>query len=188
MAVLNLFVKKYFIAFHSFILQAVTISTPERAANGSFAITPPKRNIEASSPKEWIIPVSLVSEPDLIATLVLAIAAVAGTPPKKGIIMFPIPCATSSRSASKGSFFIFEAEAPQSRLSIIPKAAIETAGEIKSLIIARFIPEKESLASGRRVLGISPTTAILKPARLLTNPAMIIATREEGTKLFHFFG
>ena len=78
------------------------------------------------------IPASLVSHPALMATLVLAIAAVAGTPPKNGIIIFPMPCAINSLSALSSSFFIFPAEAPQSRLSIMPRAAMEKAGTKRS--------------------------------------------------------
>ena len=55
---------------------------------------------------------NLVFPPALIATDVLAIAAVAGTPPNNGINIFPIPCAINSRSAFNFSFFILPALAP----------------------------------------------------------------------------
>ena len=66
------------------------------AAIGIFDITPPSRNIDAKSTSECITPAILVCAPLFMATLVLAIAAVAGTPPKKGISILPMPCATSS--------------------------------------------------------------------------------------------
>ena len=119
----------FLIAGHSFILHAVTMRTPARAASGICDITGPRMSIEAMSVSEWNTLTSLVFPPDLMATLVRAIAAVAGTPPKKGMSMLPTPCAISSRCASIFSFFILPAEAPQRRLSIMPRAATETAGE-----------------------------------------------------------
>ena len=88
--------KMSFITANSFILHAVTISTPASAAIGIFDITPPSRNIDAKSTSECITPAILVCAPLFMATLVLAIAAVAGTPPKNGISILPMPCATSS--------------------------------------------------------------------------------------------
>ncbi len=82
--------------FQSFILHAVTISTPARAARGILEITGARKNIAARSTIEWKTLVRRVLPPDFIATAVLAIAAVAGTPPKNGIIILPIPCAISS--------------------------------------------------------------------------------------------
>ena len=88
---LSFLLKIFFITDHSFILHAVTIRTPASAARGIFDITGPRRNIEAISVTEWNTLTSLVFPPDFIATLVLAIAAVAGTPPQRGIIILPIP-------------------------------------------------------------------------------------------------
>ena len=93
MLVLSLFEKMTWIVSHSFILQAVTIRTPERAARGISAISGDNRNIESRSPTEWMMETILVTPPLLMATLVLAIAAVAGIPPKNGMIALPIPCA-----------------------------------------------------------------------------------------------
>ena len=89
-----------FIISHSFILHAVTMSTPARAARGMRDITSPSRNIDAMRVREWKTLTSLVCPPAFMATLVLAIAAVDGTPPRKGITKLPIPCATSSLEAS----------------------------------------------------------------------------------------
>ena len=96
MAVLSFLLKMDFMVFHSFILHAVTISTPARAERGIIDITPPRTNMESSSTTAWITEVRRVSPPLFMATLVLAIAAVAGTPPKKGSRIFPTPCAISS--------------------------------------------------------------------------------------------
>ena len=84
------------ITFQSFILQAVIISTPASAASGILEITGARKNIAARRTIEWQTLVSLVFPPDLIATAVLAIAAVAGTPPKNGMTILPMPCAISS--------------------------------------------------------------------------------------------
>lgn len=80
----------------SFMRHAVTISTPASAESGRRAITPPSRNIEASRNSEWNTLVRRVCWPDLTATLVRAMAAVAGTPPKSGSRILPTPCAISS--------------------------------------------------------------------------------------------
>ena len=88
---LNFLPKMLLIAAQSFILNAVTISTPASAAIGMRLMTPPRRNIERISTMEWNTLTRRVCPPDLIATEVLAIAAVAGTPPSSGIIMLPIP-------------------------------------------------------------------------------------------------
>ena len=53
-------------------------------------------HIEASRNSEWNTLVRRVCWPDLTATLVRAMAAVAGTPPKSGSRILPTPCAISS--------------------------------------------------------------------------------------------
>ena len=70
---------------HSFILQAVTINTPAKEARGILLMYGESRNIEASRPIAWMMPVRRVCCPLLIATEVRAMAAVAGIPPKKGL-------------------------------------------------------------------------------------------------------
>ncbi len=75
------------------------------------------------------MPGSRVCAPDLTATLVRAMAAVAGTPPKNGRSMLPTPCATSSRSLLRRAPVMRPALAPQSRLSIMPSMAMLNAGE-----------------------------------------------------------
>ena len=52
-----------------------------------------------------------------------------------------------------------EADAPQSRLSIMPSAAIVTTGVARSSSIERLRPRRDSRSLRRSVLGISPTTA-----------------------------
>ncbi len=83
-------------ASHSFILQAVTIRTPANAERGMRLITGPRKNMEHNSTTAWNTLVRRVAPPLLIATEVRAMAAVAGTPPKNGITMFPKPWARSS--------------------------------------------------------------------------------------------
>ena len=115
-----------------------------------------------------------------MATLVLAIAAVAGTPPKKGSRIFPIPCAVSSISALSFSFFIRPAEAPQSRDSISPRAAMETAGTTKLPNSLKFILVMSSLSARKIVFGISPTTLTSKLKIKFAAVARIIAASEPG--------
>jgi hypothetical protein len=91
MAVLKRWLKIKRMASHSFIRQAVTISTPASAASGMRDITGAKTNIEANSASAWMILTSRVWPPDLMPTLVRAMAAVAGTPPKNGMSRLPTP-------------------------------------------------------------------------------------------------
>ena len=145
-------------------------------------------NMDSSSIPACITPVSLVSHPAFIATLVLAIAAVAGTPPKKGITILPIPCAISSLSALSSSFFIFPADAPQSRLSIIPRAAIESAGTNRSQNFAKSIPAIDSLSSRNSDLGISPTIATSSLRKQFAISMIMSAASDDGTLSLSFFG
>ena len=95
-APLNLWENIYRMEFHSFILHAVTMRTPARAAMGIWLMTGANRNMEIKSPTAWNIPVRRVFAPERMATLVRAMAAVAGMPPKKGSRMLPTPWAMSS--------------------------------------------------------------------------------------------
>ena len=122
-------------------------------------------NMESSSIPAWNTPVSLVSQPALIATLVRAMAAVAGTPPNSGMMMLPTPCATSSLSPLIRSCFILPADAPHSSDSIIARAAMENAGTKKSQNRLILNPLRDSRSSRKSVLGISPTTATSRPAK-----------------------
>ena len=177
-----------FIISHSFILHAVTISTPARAARGILDMTPPSRNIDAIIVIEWKTLTSLVWPPAFMATLVLAIAAVAGTPPRKGITIFPIPCAISSLEASIFSFFIFPADAPHKRLSIIPSAAILAAGVISTFTDSNVKADSISLFSRRSVFGIAPTSDTSKSKIICITSAIIMLASEDGNLAFNFLG
>ena len=75
---------------------AVTASTPPKAASGTREMTGPSSRAAASSTKPWMMAVRRVAAPLRTATLARAMAAVAGTPPKKGTTMLPTPWANSS--------------------------------------------------------------------------------------------
>ena len=60
-----------------------TIKTPASAASGIWLITGASTNMASKMPSAWKMPVRRVTAPDFTATLVRAIAAVAGMPPKK---------------------------------------------------------------------------------------------------------
>ena len=160
--VLIRFLKIDLISSHSFIRHAVMISTPAKADKGICDMNGPNTNIEISNAIAWKILTSLVCPPALIATLVRAIAAVAGTPPKNGITILPTPCANNSISASNFSFFILPALAPHSNDSIIPSIAILKAGIMRCVTVVRLRLEIDSLASGNNVVGILPTTVTSK--------------------------
>ena len=84
--------------------------------------------------------------------------------------------------------FIRPADAPQSKLSIIPNAAITTAGEISSVTSSIDNAPKFKRIFGKSVFGISPTVATSVFNTRLTQSAAIIPTNEEGTFAFHFLG
>ena len=82
-----------------------------------------------------------------------------------------------------------DALAPQSKLSIMPSAAIVTMGEMRSSSIERLNPLSDRRSDSRSVFGMSPTTArpfILKTAARIV--ARIMPTSEPGTRAPHFFG
>ncbi|MPM27889.1 hypothetical protein SDC9_74404 [bioreactor metagenome] len=87
----NFLSNMYFISFHSFMRQAVTIRTPASAAIGILEINFPRKSMDKRSPADCTNETILVCPPDLSPTLVLARTADAGIPPKNGIIMFPNP-------------------------------------------------------------------------------------------------
>ena len=72
------------------------VAAQARAAMGIWLMTGANRNMEIKSPTAWNIPVRRVFAPERMATLVRAMAAVAGMPPKKGSRMLPTPWAMSS--------------------------------------------------------------------------------------------
>ena len=186
--VLTLLWNNVLISCQSFIRQAVTIKTPASADKGIRDISEPSKNIEIKITIEWKTLTNLVFPPALIATDVLAIAAVAGTPPNNGINIFPIPCAINSRSAFNFSFFILPALAPHKSDSIIPSAAILKAGNINCVIVPSWSEEKDNLASGNKVLGIVPTSWTGKFIHNWQIKAMIIPASEEGQYSPHFLG
>ncbi|MPM42194.1 hypothetical protein SDC9_88857 [bioreactor metagenome] len=173
---------------HSFIRHAVTISTPARAESGIVDIIGANINIESKRTTECVRLVSLVWQPDLIATLVLAMAAVAGTPPKNGIIILPIPCATSSMPEFNFSFFILPALAPQSKLSIIPSAAIDIAGDVRLPTEFKLIEEKFSLSERKMDFGISPTAGTLNLNIPFATVTRTMARSEDGQYFASFWG
>ena len=176
------------ISCQSFMRKAVTISTPARADSGIFAITGPRINMKARSPSAWKIPVSLVRAPDFNATLVRAMAAVAGIPPKNGRMILPIPWATSSWSLFSLTFAILPALAPHSRLSIIPSMAILTAGPINPLRFAGVMAAKSNRVSRKSVFGMAPTVWMSSLRLTDRMVARIMLKKEAGTTAFHFLG
>ena len=116
------------------ILKLTTIRIAESVAIGiSFArgiatIIITKRTIA------WTIPATGVLPPFLILVAVLAIAPVAGSPPKSADAIFAIPCAISSWLESCLSPVIPSATTAERSDSIPAKMAIVTAGWTKAPI------------------------------------------------------
>ena len=118
---------------------------------------------------------------------VRAMAAVAGTPPKKGRRILPTPCAMSSWSAWKGSLFMRAADAPHSRLSIMPRAAMVTTGEMRSESISRLRLPRCRRSERRSVRGMSPTTASSsRPSTAARAVAAMMPISEPGIFAPHF--
>ena len=117
-----------------------------------------------------------------------AIAAVEGTPPKNGITMLPMPCATSSTSESNGSFFIAAAQVPQSRLSTMPSSAIVTALPATSPSISGVTAENSSFTVLTREDGICPIVRTPGFQKTPTSVTTMIAARLPGMNFAAFFG
>ena len=94
-----------------------------------------------------------------MATLVRAMAAVAGIPPKKGSNRFPTPCATNSWLLSNDLFAIRPAEAPHNKLSIIPNRAILMAGTATCCKAEKLKSPKPKRLLLISVCGMLPTVA-----------------------------
>ena len=141
---------------HSFMRTAVTMRTPASAVSGTSAMIGAASKAAASSASAWMMLTSRVCPPDLMPTDERAMAAVAGTPPKKGMMMLPMPCATNSWLACRRTPVIFEPTAPQSSDSTAPSAATDSAGITSSLRCSHGMASTVSRWSSRIVRGISP--------------------------------
>ena len=98
---------------HSFMRQAVTISTPARAARGRRAMTPPSRNMDAKRNNEWNTLVRRVSSPDLMATLVRAMAA------DSEIVLLDEPfTGLDSRNSKKAAEYILSEQRGRTVISV----------------------------------------------------------------------
>jgi hypothetical protein len=122
-----------------------------------------------------------VCPPDLMPTEERAIAAVAGTPPKKGMMMLPTPCATSSWLACSRTPVIFEPTAPHSSDSTAPSAATDSAGTINSSTRSQGIVAKVRRWSSKIVRGISPMLATGHCVTTATRVATMMPINEPGT-------
>ena len=115
-------------------------------------------------------------------------AAVAGTPPKKGMMMLPMPCATNSWFACKRMPVILLATAPQSRDSTALSAAIERAGTSSELTLPHGIASSVSRSSSKMVRGMAPMLAASQPVANTSSVAAMMPISEAGTKRLHAFG
>src|SRR3990172_7541887 len=130
-------------------------STAERAGRGILLTMGAKAKIIQKIVIAWIIPATGVLPPVLILVAVLAIAPVAGIPPKKIEPIFAIPCPTSSQLDLWRVPAIPSATTADKSDSIPAKNAMVMASGIRVCH-----SEMEMLNSGRpgtgSVLGISP--------------------------------
>ena len=163
--------------------QAVTSSTPASAAMGIRPISGASTSTLSSSTPACTKLIMRVRPPLFTPTLVRAIAAVAGTPPKKGITIFPMPWPISSWLLSRGLPVIVAPTAPHSRLSIPPSAAIEIAAGSRSVSAPQGMLPSVSRLSSRIVRGMSPIIGTCQPATTATIAAKISPTSEPGMLL-----
>ena len=115
-----------------------------------------------------IIPAILVLAPFLMFVAVLAIAPVAGIPPKNGTTIFPIPCEMSSLLELCLVPVIPSATTAESNDSIAPNIAIVNA-DGKSMIIL-FRCKFKKVISGNPE-GMLPTVGIPVKNKLVMIPA-----------------
>jgi len=115
-------------------------------------------------------------------TLMRAMAAVAGTPPKKGMTMLPTPCAINSWLALSFVPVMRPATVPASRLSIAPSAAIAAAGTARSPRLPGSIAPRSSRSSSRMVRGIAPIVCTSQPIAQASAVASKIPARAAGQR------
>ena len=113
----------------STILTAVTTRTPPRTARGIRETTGAANRMTATMTSEWVIAATLVRAPARTFTAVLAIAPVAGMPPKNPVAMLANPCPIISRvSDVLVEPVMASATRAESRLSIAARMATARAG------------------------------------------------------------
>ena len=110
-----------------------------------------------------------------------------------GMMMLPMPWATSSRVEFRGSPFIRPAAAPHKRLSIMPSAAMEMAGAIRLGRVEISMPLSSRLSAVMSFWGITPTSATAELSATgfstkFSTTATMMATREPGRYLVSFLG
>ena len=115
---------------HSLILKATTIKIPARQDMGINFAHLPNKSIINSSVIEWTIPEIGVRPPIFTLVAVLAIAPVAGIPPKKGVTILATPCAISSVLDLWFPSIILSETTAESKDSILPNRAMVMAGPI----------------------------------------------------------
>ena len=114
---------------HSLMLYATTIRIPARHDMGMSLTHWPKKSMISSNVTEWVMPARGVLPPFLTLVAVLAMAPVAGMPPKMGVRMFAIPCAISSVLDRCLPPIMPSATTAESSDSIPPSRAMARAGE-----------------------------------------------------------
>src|SRR5579862_150817 len=139
----------------SLIFQATMTSTADNAGKGTRLTTGAKAKIIRNSVIAWIIPAKGVLAPVLILVAVLAIAPVAGMPPKKADPKLAIPCPTSSQLDLCLPPDMPSATIAESNDSMAANRAIVIASGIKCRNVATLKGRSGKEGKGK-TLGISP--------------------------------
>ena len=132
-----------------------------------------------------IIPATGVRPPLLMFVIVLAIAPVAGIPPKIGVTIFATPSAINSVFELWWSLIIPSATVAESNDSIAPSAAIVTATGNRFLMASQLSAGISAFGSCELMEKRSPIVSILSMPRKLFKHhtpmvTSIIATNEPG--------
>ena len=154
---------------HPLMLYATTIRTPARQAIGINLARGIRKSSIRRRTTAWTIPATGVRPPLLILVIVLAMAPVAGIPPKIGVTILAIPRAMSSVLELCLALIIPSATVAESRDSMAPSAAMVMA------IGKRFFTASQSRAGisafGRLALmeNLSPMVSMqLTPANVFS--------------------
>ena len=129
---------------------------------------------------EWIIPAIGVRPPFLILAAVLAMAPVAGIPPKKAEPILPNPCAISSMLERWCELIILSATTQDNNDSIAANIAIVKPSGKAFLTVVKLMCAVWKTGSLLLIVYRSPIVLTFNPINLTNNILTIIAISEPG--------
>ena len=142
-------------------LYDTTTSTPARQAIGMYCASGMKTRKISSRTAAWTMPATGVRPPLLIFVIVLAIAPVAGIPPKSGEQRFAMPCPMSSWFESWRRPVTPSATVAESNDSMAPSTAMVRAGCTSCFTPSHVNTGTAADGSSARMLKRSPIVSML---------------------------